>query len=164
MLCLSQWLAPAAQAQSTETAATLADLTRETLALRHNLLSAEESFFHLNPNTLTIYINTDNLPDGMLHDISITLDGNTIVQHSFNNDELQALDKGAMKKVYAAAITPGPHELKTVINGSVDEGQNSNTQTLEKGPGHDILKVTVLSVLHKRRPELLFEQQRGVGQ
>lgn len=161
-LCLSLWLTTSAQAQGSENAPSLHELTKAALELRHNLLSAEESFFRTNPNTLTIYINTDNLPAALLKEITITLDGNPIVQHRFTSDEYQALSSGAMKKTYAAAIEPGRHELKTIVNGSAaTEEQNSTTLTLEKGTGHDTLKVTIASLMQKRRPELFFEHQRG---
>lgn len=161
-LCLMLLLTTPTQAQATETAPSLSELTKATLELRHNLLSAEEDFFRINPNTLTIYINTDNLPAGLLKEITIALDGNTIVQHSFTNDEYRALNSGAMKKIYAAPLEPGRHEIKTLVNGAAaTEEQNSTTLTLEKGSGHDTLKVTITSLLQKRRPELFFEQQRG---
>lgn len=163
-LCLTLWLTTAAQAQTTEGSPSLSALTKATLQLRHNLLAAEEGFFRLNPNTLTLYLNTDNLPAGLLKELTITLDGQTIVQHSFTDNELQALSSGAMKKIYAAPIEPGPHELKTIVNGSAaNEEQNDTTLALKKGPGHDILKLTIASLMQKRRPELFFEQQRGTA-
>lgn len=164
-LCLVLWLTTPAQAQSSESAPNLYELTKAALELRHNLLSTEESFFRINPNTLTIYINTDNLPAAMLKEITITLDGNPIVQHRFNSDEYKALSSGAMKKIYAAALEPGRHELKIVANGAAaTEAQNSTTLALEKGPGHDTLKVTIASLMQKQRPELFFEHQRGGAQ
>lgn len=162
LICLIPWLTAAAQAQSAETAINLVELTKATLQLRHNLMAAEEGFFRLNPNTLTIFINTDNLPTGLLKEIAITLDGKTIVQQGFSDDEYQALSSGAMKKIYAAPIEPGQHELIVLVNGSATtEEQNNTTLILEKGIGHDTLKVTVASLMQKRRPELFFEQQRG---
>jgi hypothetical protein len=160
-LCLALGLTTAVQAAETSTAS-LAELTRGALELRRNLMAAEESFFRLNQNTLTIYINTDNLPAELLKEITITLDGKAIVQHSFSSSEYQALSSGAMKKIYAAPIEPGQHELIILANGSAaTEEQNSTTLMLEKGPGHDTLKVTITSLMQKRRPELFFEQQRG---
>jgi hypothetical protein len=162
LLCLILWLTAAARAQSTDTPASLNELTKAALQLRYGLMAAEENLFRLTPNTLTIYINTDNLPAELLQEISITLDGKTILQHSFNPNEYQALSSGAMKKVYAAPIEPGQHELIVLVNGSAStEAQNSTTLMLEKGAGHDTLKVTVASLMQKRRPELFFEQQRG---
>lgn len=163
--CLCLALGLTATAQAAETPANLAELTKATLELRRNLMAVEENFFRLNPNTLTIYINTDNLPAELLKEIAITLDGKTIVQHSFTSNEYQVLSSGAMKKIYAAPIEPGQHEFKVTANGSAaTEDQNNTTLMLEKGPGHDTLKVTITSLMQKRRPELFFEQQRGEQQ
>ncbi len=163
-LSLALWLTTATQAETNESTHTLSELTAATLELRQNQLAAEERSFQLNPNTLTIYVNTDNLPDGLLNEISISLDGKTIVQHLFTANEFQALRNGAMKKIYAAALEPGSHELKTTVKTSaINEEPTTSTLTLDKASGHDTLKVTVADPLQKRRPELFFEQQRGIA-
>lgn len=161
-LCLSLWLSAAAWAQAGEQTPSLYELTRSAVELRHNLLSAREEFFRRNPDTLTIYVNTDNLSAALLKDVAITLDGKPIVQHRFNDDEYRALNGGAMKKIYAAPLEPGTHELKTAVNGSASSSAQMNTTlTLEKGTGHDTLKITIANPLQKQRPELFFEHQRG---
>lgn len=162
VLLLSPWLTGIAQGANDETQPpTLAELTQATLELRHDLLSAEEAFFRLNQNTLTIYVNIDNLAAPLLGDITITLGGQNIVQHRFEPHEYEALNAGAMKKIYAAPLEPGRHELTTLINAQSSDGKNTTTLELEKGPGHDTLKITIANPLQKRRPELFFEQQRG---
>ncbi len=161
-LCLTLGLLMTTKAQAAEAGTSLADLTSATLKFRLNLLTAEEKLFRSNQNTLTIYVNTDNASATLLKEIAIILDGKTIAQHSFSSKEHQAFDSGAMKKIYAAAIEPGQHELITQLNGSAaSEEQNTTTITLKKGLGHDILKMTIANPLQKRRPELFFEQQRG---
>ncbi|MDZ4263621.1 MAG: hypothetical protein U1B30_14980 [Pseudomonadota bacterium] len=164
VLSFTLWLTATVQAETVGSTHTLSELTSATLELRQSLLAAEEDFFHINPNTLTIYINADNLSDGLLNEITITLDSKSVVEHRFIADEIRALSNGAMKKIYAAPLEPGSYEIKTVVKTSTtNDEQNTTTLTLVKGIGHETLKITVANPLQKRRPELFFEQQRGAS-
>ncbi len=164
VLSLALWLTTAAQAESSDTRLDLSELTKATLALKRDLLSAEERLFQQNPNTLTIFINTDNLPARLLNELEISVDNRAVVQHMFTAQEAQTLNSGAMKKIYAAPITTGTHTVTIVINGSTTNRERSATTfTMAKGAGHDTLKVTIANPLQKRTPDLFFEQQAGVA-
>lgn len=157
------WLTTAAQADSTEPDLSLSGLTKAAIELQANLLFAEERLFQRNPDTLTLFINSDNLPARLLNELDISLDNKTVVQHLFTASESEALNNGAMKKIYSAPVEPGTHTIRVVVNGSTtNREKSSTTYTMEKGRGHDTLKITVANPLQKRTPDLFFEQQLGI--
>lgn len=143
---------------SADSVPSLEVLTELTIDLRREMLETEERLSNLDKNNLSIYLNVNNLPRKSIQDVIIKLDGQQIAQLKFDDVEYKTLAEGAMKKLFSATVSPGKHSIEASINNEPDAPYHATqSMTLEKGAGKDVLKITLTNLMRDSRPGIFFD-------
>ncbi len=143
-----------------ESAPSLEELKRLAIDLRREIQETEDKLANLDKNSLSIYLNIDNIPKKYLQDIEIKLGDQTISKLTFDDKEYDSLSKGAMKKIFSASVQPGEHTIVASLNNEAKaDFHTSQSMILTKSKGRDILKITLSSLLRDPKPGIFFDHE-----
>jgi len=96
-----------------------------------------------------------------LESVKIKMDGKLVSSHIYSEREIQALEKGAVQRLFLGNYKPGKHTLIAVLIGQGPkdrEYQRATTHHLEKKTSPIFLELTITDAVNKQQPEFLVKE------
>ncbi|EKF75147.1 hypothetical protein A11A3_05624 [Alcanivorax hongdengensis A-11-3] len=135
-------------------------LKSEALDLNRDLTLLEQELLYASPQT-NVFVSVDVGTPIRLVDINLTIDGNHVAYHFYNDQEFQALTKGGIQRLYSGNLTSGHHVLSAVINGYDPQGkdyQKTTSYSFTKGAGRKMIEMQVRDDLNNHQHKFEFHE------
>ncbi len=107
-------LAEADLAQRAET------LKKRVIELNRDLLKLEEQTLTPVDTQVVVFLAVDNGVSFTLDSVELSLNEEIATRYLYSEQELGALDRGGIQRLYTGALPEGSHQLMAVFNGKVD--------------------------------------------
>ncbi len=154
----AQRATPAAVAPN---AATLDDRVqaakRDAIQLNRDLQVLEEELLYPASTQLAVFVSLDVGKSFNLESVQISLDDKVVANYLYKPQELQALQRGAVQRLYLANLKVGEHELVATFTG-VGPGdrpyKRSANVKFEKGIDAKYIQLRIEDPSAKLQPEL----------
>jgi hypothetical protein len=126
-------------------------LDGEVQAIREDLLDIQQELSQLEAlsrspqaEQLVVLLSVANDSPVQLKRVSLLLDGKTVSQHWYTEDEGMALREGGVHRIYASGLGTGQHLLEVSISGQLARGrtfQEAQRLPLDKKPGRTFMEI-----------------------
>ena len=112
------------------------EIKSEVLAISAELGLLEEKLLFPSNTQVSVFVKLDEPETLELSAIRIEIDGEVVTQHVYGFDEVQALRKGGVQRLYTGNVPIGTHALGVFLEGRDASGaalEASETLAFEKG-------------------------------
>lgn len=120
----------------------LQDLKTQVMQLNRDLFLLEEDLLFPASTQLGIYLSMDAGVLMPLDAIELRLNGNKIGGHLYTTQQTQAIQRGALQRVYVGNIKNGEHTLTVVLTGRFAPGLGEQDQDVRRAIEHKFNKGT----------------------
>ena len=103
------------------------EIKSDVLSIAAELSALEERLLYPSGTQLSIFVTIPEDESFRLDAVRIDLDGETATHHIYSFDELEALRKGGVQRIYTGNIATGDHEIGVTMIGELDSGKEFNT-------------------------------------
>lgn len=155
--------APAAPASASAPAAPQAsldarvqDLKAEVIRLNRDLLILEEELLYPAGTQVAVFVSMDVGRLFDLESVQIKLDDKLISQHLYTAQEVQALHRGGVQRVFVGNLKTGTHSIDAFFTGRGPHERDykrGTTLKFEKGTEPRYIELRVKDALGKLQPE-----------
>lgn len=146
--------APAAPPASLDTR--VQDLKAELIRLNRDLLVLEEELLFPAGTQVAVFVSMDVGKLFELESVQIKLDDKVISQHLYTAQEVQALHRGGVQRLYLGNLRAGPHELVAYFTGAGPHERDykrGTTLKFDKGTEPRYIELRIKDSLAKLQPE-----------
>ena len=137
----------------------LSVLKKEVIQISQQIESLENTLMAPHNAQLNAYLSAQELPGFELEGIALTLNNQLIDQHLYTSKEMQALERGAVQRLFNTALINGEHELIATIKGRLD-GQayeKKITITFEKNTKAKYVQLNIKPQAFTAEPAFQFK-------
>ena len=99
------------------------ELKAEVIELNRELFDLEEQLLYPATTSFAVFVSMDAIPDFDIQAVKITLDEQDVTSHVYRSEQVEALRRGGIQKIYAGNLKPGLHHLKAEISGKDRDGR-----------------------------------------
>jgi hypothetical protein len=102
------------------------EIKTDVLSIASELNLLEERLLYPSNTQVALFV---SLPEGekfRLDAVHIQIDGQMVAEHIYSFNELDALQKGGVQRIYTGNITTGSHVLDVMVAGKSAGGQDFN--------------------------------------
>jgi pyruvate/2-oxoglutarate dehydrogenase complex dihydrolipoamide acyltransferase (E2) component len=146
--------APAAPQASLDTR--VQDLKAEVIRLNRDLLILEEELLYPAGTQVAVFVSMDVGRLFELESVQIKLDDKVISQHLYTAQEVQALHRGGVQRIYVGNLKTGEHRIDAFFTGRGPHERDykrGTTLKVEKGTEPRYIELRVKDSLGKLQPE-----------
>lgn len=96
-----------------------------------------------------------------ISDVSVYIDDRSVGYHYYSEQELSALSKGGMQRLYGGNLTSGQHVLKAIMTGTDPNGkeyQRTATYSFNKGATRKVIEVKAADNASHTQGEIRFRE------
>lgn len=122
------------------------EIKSDVLNIASELSVLEERLLYPSNTQVAVFISIEEDEDFRLDAIQVEIDGELATHHIYSFNELEALQKGGVQRVYTGNIPTGDHQLNVTMMGKLKNGEDfteSDTFTFAKGVKPKALGVTL---------------------
>lgn len=152
---------PAAPAASATHPATLdaraQEVKRDVLALNRDLQVLEEELLYPASTQVAMFVSLDVGKSFTLDAVQIKLDDKVVAHYLYKPQELAALQRGGVQRVYLGNLSAGGHELVASFSGAGPNDRDykrSTTVKFDKGADAKYIQLRIEDPAAKLQPEL----------
>jgi hypothetical protein len=154
--------APAAAASSSAPApqapldARVQDLKAEVIRLNRDLLILEEELLYPAGTQVAVFVSMDVGRLFELESVQIKLDDKLVSQHLYTAQEVQALHRGGVQRVFVGNLKTGTHSIDAFFTGRGPHARDykrGTTLKFDKGTEPRYIELRVKDSLGKLQPE-----------
>jgi len=98
------------------------EIKSEVLEIASELRLLEEKLLHPSNTQVAVFVSLEGGEDVQLGSVEIRIDGESVAHHLYRFEELEALRKGGVQRIYTGNVPTGEHQLEVAIAGEVDGG------------------------------------------
>lgn len=128
----------------------LVDINSELLVLREAAQFPE-------PSQVVIFLAMERLPRFHLESVDLQLDGRRVANYRYTPHEKEAIQKGALHRLYTGNLDTGAHTLKAVFHGRLSDAQeysNSVNYNFRKAGQSKIFTLGIHDLLQDNSPDM----------
>ncbi len=103
------------------------EIKSDVLSIASELSALEERLLFPSGTQLSIFVTIPDDETFRLDAVQIDINGETATHHIYSFDELEALRKGGVQRIYTGNIATGDHEIGVTMIGQLDSGKDFNT-------------------------------------
>ena len=103
------------------------EIKSDVLNIASELSNLEERLLYPSNTQVALFVMLDDRDDFRLDAIQVEIDGALATHHIYNYQELEALQKGGVQRVYTGNIVTGAHELTVTMMGKMPNGDDFNS-------------------------------------
>jgi len=136
-------------------------LKSEVINLNRDLSILEEELMFPSSTQVSVFLSLDIGKFFKLESVKIKIDEKLVSSHIYSEREIQALEKGAVQRLFLGNYKPGKHTLVAVFIGQGPkdrEYQRATTHHLEKKTAPVFLELTITDTVNKQQPEFLVKE------
>ena len=122
------------------------EIKSDVLDIASELQNLEERLLYPSGTQVSIFVAVEEDRPFRLDAVKIEINGELATHHIYSFNELEALQKGGVQRVYTGNVTTGDHELLVTVLGKTDGGndfEHSNTFAFSKGVKPKTLGITL---------------------
>ncbi len=122
------------------------EIKSDVLDIASELGNLEERLLYPSNTQLSLFVSMPANESFRLDAVKIEINGEMATHHIYSFQELEALRKGGVQKVYAGNIVTGDHELRVTMLGKLENGKDfdqSGSFTFNKGVKPKSLGITL---------------------
>lgn len=102
------------------------EIKSDVLDIASELGNLEERLLYPSNTQVALFVSLPADESFRLDAVKIEIDGQLATHHIYSFQELEALRKGGVQKVYTGNIVTGDHELRVTMLGKLDNGKDFN--------------------------------------
>lgn len=140
-----------------EIKASVIDLNRDLLILEENLLFPAQT-------QISVFVSLDTGKYFKLDAVELKLDGETVTTHLYTDQQISALERGGLQKLYMGNIKTGPHQLIALFTGYGPENREYRRAAelnFEKGTATALLEIKITDNASTQQPDFVIEAVQG---
>ncbi len=149
-------VAPAAATAPTALDARVQDLKAEVIRLNRDLLILEEELLYPAGTQVAVFVSMDVGRLFELESVQIKLDDKLVSQHLYTPQQVQALHRGGVQRVFLGNLKTGTHRIDAFFTGRGPHERDykrGTTLQFEKGTEPRYIELRVKDSLGKLQPE-----------
>lgn len=151
---------PAGASSSTNPAtldARVQDVKRDVIALNRDLQVLEEELLYPASTQVAVFVSLDVGKSFTLDAVQIKLDDKVVANYLYKPQELAALQRGGVQRVYLGNLSAGGHELVASFTGAGPNDRDykrSTTMKFDKGADAKYIQLRIEDPAAKLQPEM----------
>ena len=102
------------------------EIKSDVLDIASELGNLEERLLYPSHTQIALFVSMAEDESFRLDAVQIEINGEMATHHIYSFQELEALRKGGVQKVYTGNIVTGDHELRVTMLGKLDNGKDFN--------------------------------------
>ena len=103
------------------------EIKSDVLNIASELSNLEERLLYPSNTQVAVFVMLEERDEFRLDAIQVEIDGQLATHHIYSFQELEALQKGGVQRVYTGNIVTGAHELTVTMMGKLPNGDDFNT-------------------------------------
>lgn len=130
-------------------------LKQETLSLNRDLLILEEELLYPASSQVAVYLSMDLGEYFELDSVRVELDGQMVASELYTQEQIQALYRGGVQRLYIGNMKSGEHEISAFFTGRGPNGQDYKRAAklaLEKTQQPLVLELRIVDSTLKLQP------------
>lgn len=135
---------------------TIEDLKTEVIELNRELFELEEQLLYPATTSFAVFVSMDSVKDFDLKSVKLELDQSAVTSHLYTYEQVEALRRGGIQKLFQGNLKPGVHNVKAVIQGKDSDGrpvQRTVVADFGKARSTKYLEVKISRNPKKQQPE-----------
>ena len=132
------------------------ELKKEILELNRDLFILEEELLFPANTQFTVFLSMDKGNLFNLDSVQIRLNDKVVANHLYTDQELNALLRGGVQRVYMGNLPSGRHELIAYFNGTGPKGRDfrrGTTIALDKSSSPKFVELKIMDDASKQQPK-----------
>lgn len=102
------------------------EIKSDVLNIAAELSNLEERLLYPSNTQIAMFVSIAKGEDFRLDAVQIEINGDLATHHIYSFQELEALKKGGVQRIYTGNIVTGDHELRVTMMGKTDNGKDFN--------------------------------------
>ncbi|NVK37684.1 MAG: AraC family transcriptional regulator [Gammaproteobacteria bacterium] len=98
-------------------------LKAEVVELNRELFDLEEQLLYPATTSFAVFVSMDAVKDFEIQSVKLNLDEQDVTSHIYRAEQVEALRRGGIQKVFEGNLKPGLHRLKAEIMGKDRDGR-----------------------------------------
>ena len=122
------------------------EIKSDVLNIASELSILEERLLYPSNTQIAVFVSIDKDEDFRLDAIQLEINGELATHHIYSFNELEALKKGGVQRIYTGNIPTGDHQLSITMMGKLKSGEDfteTDSFTFAKGVKPKALGVTL---------------------
>ncbi len=122
------------------------EIKSDVLNIASELSNLEERLLYPTNTQLALFVAIAEDEGFRLDSVQVEIDGELATHHIYSFQELEALQKGGVQRIYTGNVVTGDHELKITMLGKLENGKDfsaSDTFSFAKGVKPKALGITL---------------------
>ena len=122
------------------------EIKSDVLNIASELSMLEERLLYPSNTQIAVFVSIDKDEDFRLDAIELEINGELATHHIYSFNELEALQKGGVQRIYTGNIPTGDHQLNVTMMGKLESGEDfteSDSFAFAKGIKPKALGVTL---------------------
>jgi len=102
------------------------EIKSDVLDIASELSNLEERLLYPSNTQIALFVSIADNESFRLDAVQIEIDGQLATHHIYSYQELEALKKGGVQRVYTGNVVTGNHEMRVTILGKLENGKDFN--------------------------------------
>ena len=122
------------------------EIKSDVLNIASELGALEERLLYPSNTQIAVFVSFEDDENFRLDAVQVEIDGELATHHIYSFQELEALKKGGVQRVFTGNVVTGDHELRVTMLGKLENGDDFSTSdsfTFAKGVKPKVLGVTL---------------------
>ena len=103
------------------------EIKSDVLDIASELSNLEERLLYPSNTQLAVFVSFAEAEKFRLDAVQVEIDGELATHYIYSFQELEALQKGGVQRVYTGNIVTGQHQLRVTMIGKLNNGKDFNT-------------------------------------
>ena len=131
------------------------DLKKEILELNRDLFILEEELLFPANTQVSVFLSMEQGPLFNLDSVQLQLNAKVVTNYLYTEQELKALARGGVQRLYIGNLSSGEHELVAFFTGKGPKGRDyrrGTTLALKKGSAPKFVELKIVADESKQQP------------
>lgn len=103
------------------------EIKADVLDIASDLGNLEERLLYPSNTQLSVFVALAEDEKFRLDAVKVEIDGNLASHHIYSYQELEALQKGGVQRIYTGNIVTGDHDIRVTMLGKLENGEDFST-------------------------------------
>lgn len=100
----------------------------DVLEIAAELTQLEEKLLYPSSSQVAVFVSLGEGYEGDIDSVEIQIDGEAVAHHIYTYEEVDALGKGGVQRVYTGNLRTGDHQLVVAVKGTLASGREITEQ------------------------------------
>jgi hypothetical protein len=122
------------------------EIKEDVLGIASELSGLEEKLLYPSDTQVSVFVALDDADKVRVDSVQVQLDGQVVARHVYSFEELEALKRGGVQRIYTGNVATGEHRLDVVVAGRLPGGSDfgeTGSYSFSKGVEPELVGITV---------------------